>query len=213
MAPQPPAGKLRLGSLFSGYGGLDLAAGQALNAKPVWFAETNPAVSAVFSAHWPGIPNLGDVAAIDWAGVPAVDVLCGGFPCQDLSTAGLMAGMAPGTRSGLWEHMAAAIAALRPAWVVVENVTGLLSTAAQTGSAYGDCGAELADSGVEPGRRGLDDLPAGPVRGMGVVLADLARLGFDAAWATVPARWAGACHQRRRVFILAWPADPHPARI
>ena len=59
-----------------------------------------------------------------------MDILCGGFPCQDVSTVGKMAGLKPGTRSGLWAHMAAAIDALQPDWVVIENVRGLLSAPA-----------------------------------------------------------------------------------
>lgn len=59
-----------------------------------------------------------------------VDVLCGGFPCQDISTAGKKAGLAPGTRSGLWSHMAEAIDVLQPRQVVIENVRGLLSARA-----------------------------------------------------------------------------------
>ncbi|WP_366077738.1 DNA cytosine methyltransferase, partial [uncultured Aeromicrobium sp.] len=54
----------------------------------------------MFAHHWPDAPNLGDISNIDWTGVPPVDVLCGGFPCQDVSTVGKGAGLAPGTRSG-----------------------------------------------------------------------------------------------------------------
>ncbi|WP_375710454.1 DNA cytosine methyltransferase [Propionibacterium freudenreichii] len=62
--------------------------------------------------------------------MPPVDILCGGFPCQDVSTVGKRAGLAPGTRSGLWAQMAAAIETLQPQFVVIENVRGLLSTKA-----------------------------------------------------------------------------------
>ena len=94
--------RLRIGSLFSGYGGLDLAVEHVFNATTVWFA-----------------PNLGDITTIDWSRVEPVDILIGGFPCQDVSTVGKRAGLAPGTRSGLWAHMAAAIDALQPEWVVI----------------------------------------------------------------------------------------------
>src|SRR5690606_8220154 len=96
----------------------------------IWFSEINEPVARIFSHHWPEAPNLGDITAIDWRTVPPVDILCGGFLCQDVSTVGKMAGLKPGTRSGLWAHMAAAIDALQPDWVVIENVRGLLSAPA-----------------------------------------------------------------------------------
>ncbi len=77
---QPP--RLKIGSLFSGYGGLDLAAEHAFNAETVWFSELNEPVSAVFSRHWPGVPNLGDITTINWHEVEPVDILIGGFPCK-----------------------------------------------------------------------------------------------------------------------------------
>ncbi|NYE02689.1 DNA (cytosine-5)-methyltransferase 1 [Kineosphaera limosa] len=80
----------------------------------------------------------GDITAIDWSQVEPVDILIGGFPCQDVSTVGKRAGIAPGTRSGLWAHMAAAIDALQPDWVVIENVRGLLSSPATRPAAVGD---------------------------------------------------------------------------
>ena len=75
--------RLRIGSLFSGYGGLDLAVEHVFNAKTVWFSERNEPVARVFSHHWPDAPNLGDITTIDWSQVEPVDILIGGFPCQD----------------------------------------------------------------------------------------------------------------------------------
>lgn len=121
---------LKIGSLFSGYGGLDLAVEHATGGRTVWFSELNDPVAAVFSHHWPDAPNLGDITAVRWSDVEPVDVLCGGFPCQDVSTVGKGAGLAPGTRSGLWSYMATAIEALQPELVVIENVRGLLSAPA-----------------------------------------------------------------------------------
>lgn len=86
---------LRIGSLFSGYGGLDLAVEHTLNAETVWFSENNKHVARVFAHHWPDAPNLGDITTINWNDAPAIDVLCGGFPCQDVSTVGKRAGLAP----------------------------------------------------------------------------------------------------------------------
>ena len=124
---QPQRGRpLRVGSLFSGYGGLDLAVEYATDGETIWFSEINTPSIRVYAHHWPGIPNLGDISTIDWATVPPVDVLM----CQDVSTVGKGAGLAPGTRSGLWSHMATAIDALQPELVVIENVRGLLSAPA-----------------------------------------------------------------------------------
>lgn len=75
---------LSVGSLFSGYGGLDLAVEYALDAETVWFSENNQHVARIFAHHWPDAPNLGDITTIDWNDVPRVDVLCGGFPCLNV---------------------------------------------------------------------------------------------------------------------------------
>ena len=101
----PPGGRrLRVGSLFSGYGGLGLAVEHVLDAHTVWFSEVSEPVARVFAHHWPDASNLGDATTIDWREVPPVGILCGGLPCQDISTVGKRAGLAPGTRSGLWAH-------------------------------------------------------------------------------------------------------------
>lgn len=126
----PAMDRPRIGSLFSGYGGLDLAVEYATGGQTVWFSEPDTAVAGVFTHHWPTLPNLGDISTIDWATVQPVDILCGGFPCQGISTVGKGAGLAPGTRTGLWLCMATAIEALQPRLVVIENVRGLLSATA-----------------------------------------------------------------------------------
>jgi DNA (cytosine-5)-methyltransferase 1 len=215
--------RLRVGSLFSGYGGLDLAVEQVFDARTVWFSEINEPVARVFAHHWPDAPNLGDITAIDWDAVEPVDVLCGGFPCQDVSTVGKMAGLKPGTRSGLWAHMATAIEKLQPEWVVIENVRGLLSASAIRPSSEGDdderrnpdpaTPEDATLRGVEPDPWGLGDQPARPLRALGAVLGDLADLRYDARWIGLPASHVGAPHARFRVFILARPAFSHPARL
>lgn len=215
--PAPSAGPvpLRIGSLFSGYGGLDLAVEHVFHAQTIWFSEISP-VQRVFARHWPDAPNLGDITAIDWAQVPPVDILCGGFPCQDVSTVGKMAGLAPGTRSGLWSHMAAAIDRLRPEYVVIENVRGLLSASAIRATPEGDSDA-TSDSAtprnLEPDLWGLGNQPARPLRALGAVLGDLADLGYDAQWVGLPASLVGAPHPRFRIFVLARAVIPHPARL
>lgn len=105
---------LRVGSLFSGYGGLNLAVEEVFDARTVWFSEINEPVARIFAHHWPDARNLGDITTIDWHTVEPVDILCGGFPCQDVFSVGKVAGLAPGTRSGLWAHMATAAEVLQP---------------------------------------------------------------------------------------------------
>jgi site-specific DNA-cytosine methylase len=184
----------RIGSLFSGAGGLDLAVEHVFGATTAWHSEIDSAASKVLAHRWPDVPNLGDITAVDWAIVEPVDILCGGFPCQDVSSAGRRAGIKDGTRSGLWAVFANAIANLRPPVVVIENVRGLLSAAAHRP--------------MESGPDGLGDGDTQPVlRAIGAVLGDLADLGYDARWATVSASSVGAPHRRERVFIVATPAD------
>lgn len=111
-------------SLFSGIGGLDLGlerAGMCVIAQ----SEVDPYASRVLARHWPNVPNLGDITTItDW---PNADVVCGGFPCQDISVAGKGAGIQKGTRSGLWYDYARCVRSVRPRYVVVENVAALLT--------------------------------------------------------------------------------------
>lgn len=131
---------LRTGSLFSGYGGLDMAVNTVFNAKTVWHSEIEPAPSKILEYHYPGVPNLGDITKVDWNKVPPVDIICGGSPCQDVSQAGKRAGMTEGTRSNLWREMVTAIETLHPRLVVWENVRGVLNAPAFSTSDLGPGG-------------------------------------------------------------------------
>ena len=169
----------------------------------IWQSEIDKAASKVLAHRWPDVPNLGSITEIDWATVEPVDVLCGGFPCQDVSAAGKRAGIKDGTRSGLWAIFAEAIDALRPQYVVIENVRGLLSAAAHRAGEDDE-----QSGGVESGAPVMGDGAGRPVlRAAGAVLGDLADLGYDAVWATVAASDVGAPHRRERVFIVANLAD------
>ena len=209
----------RVGSLFSGYGGLDLAVEEVFDGETAWFSEFSPAPARVFAHHWPGVPNLGDITMIDWNVVEPVDVICGGFPCQDVSTVGKRAGLAPGTRSGLWARMAEAIDVLQPEWVVAENVRGLLSATATRPAQKGDStdgrnpdtvSLDGTVRGVEPDPWHLGDQSARPLRALGAVLGDLADLGYNARWLGLPASDMGAPHSRFRILILAHRAVSAP---
>jgi DNA (cytosine-5)-methyltransferase 1 len=226
--------------LFEGYGGLTLGVQHVTGGRLVAYSEIEPSSIKLLQAHFPDVPNLGDVSTIDWgeflalpmvqgALLPAVrqvDIMLGGFPCQDVSVAGLGAGLHPGTRSGLWFEFARAIAETRPKLVVIENVAGLRSTKAGASAeeadndeheeidpnedVYGPDGSgPLRD--LEPGEDDLGDPARGgrPVlRALGAVLGDLAALGYDAEWHSVRASNVGAPHRRERVFVIAWPRDP-----
>lgn len=116
---------LTVGSLFAGIGGFDLGLERA-GFEIAWQVEIDPYCQRVLAKHWPNVQRYGDIRAIDWGTVPRVDLLCGGFPCQDISLAGKGAGLA-GARSGLWSEYAKAIQALQPQWVIIENVSALRS--------------------------------------------------------------------------------------
>src|SRR5690625_4358670 len=182
---------MKVGSLFSGYGGLDLAVERHFNAETVWHAEWEDAPSKVLAHHWPGVPNFRDVTQVDRESVEPVDIITGGFPCQDVSMAGKRAGMVEGTRSNLWGAMRTAIETIRPQYAVIENVRGLLSATAQS------------DSDLEQRPGFMGDEPNVTLRALGRVLGDLADIGYDAEWHGLRAADIGAPHGRYRVFILA----------
>ena len=116
---------LTVGSLFAGIGGFDLGLERA-GFDIAWQVEIDPYCQRVLAKHWPTVHRYGDIRAIDWSAVEPVDLLCGGFPCQDISLAGKGAGLS-GERSGLWFEYAKAINALKPRYVLIENVAALRS--------------------------------------------------------------------------------------
>lgn len=116
---------IRLGSLCTGYGGLDMASMAVLGGHLAWCADNDRHVSVLLKARYADILNLGDITELDWSGVEPVDVICAGFPCQDISNAGPRTGIKRGTRSGIWINIVAGIRQLAPKIVVVENVAAL----------------------------------------------------------------------------------------
>ena len=158
-------------ALFAGAGG-GILGGHLLGWRTVCAVEWEPYPASVLCARQndkilPPFPVWDDVQTFDgrpWRGL--VDVVSGGFPCQDISAAGKGAGIT-GSRSSMWKHMARIIGEVRPQYVYVENSPMLVT-------------------------RGLD-----------VVLADLAALGFDARWGVVSAADVGANHKRERIWIRA----------
>lgn len=108
--------------------------------RTVWFCEQNKFCTRVLNHRWPGVPVFDDVHNID-GGMPGVDVLCGGFPCQPVSTAGK--GLVQADERWLWPEFARIIRELRPRWVVLENVAALL------GRGLGDVLGDLSASGYD----------------------------------------------------------------
>jgi len=171
---------LRVLDLFSGIGGFSLGLERTGGFKTVAFCEIEPFPRSVLAKHWPEVPCYYDVTKLtgdilERDGI-SVDVITGGFPCQDISVAGKQAGIGEGTRSGLWSEIVRLIGELSPRYVIVENVAALLS-------------------GPTEQRGGW----------FGSILADLARCGYDAEWENIPASALGAPHRRERVWIVAYP--------
>lgn len=111
-------------SLFSGIGGLDIAAEWA-GFKTIAFCERDRYCQKVLAKHWPGVKIYDDVRTIDTAGLPRIELLHGGYPCQPFSSAGKRAGCKD--ERHLWPHMLDIIRQTRPTWVVGENVKGHIS--------------------------------------------------------------------------------------
>jgi DNA (cytosine-5)-methyltransferase 1 len=116
---------MNVGSLFSGIGGIELGF-EREGFKTRWFVENNPYCQAVLKKNFPNTIVYGDIRAVDFREVETVDILTGGFPCQDVSYAGKRKGMA-GERTGLWKEYARAISEIRPRYAVMENVPGLIT--------------------------------------------------------------------------------------
>lgn len=162
---------LRVLDLFSGIGGFSLGLERTGGFETVAFCEIDPFCRRVLAKHWPKVKQYEDVRTLDAPTLRrdriAIDAIAGGFPCQDISSAGKRAGLA-GERSGLWGEYARLIGELRPRVAIVENVSDLRA------------------------------------RGLGDVLGDLASLGYDACWESIPASAVGAPHRRDRIWVIAY---------
>jgi DNA (cytosine-5)-methyltransferase 1 len=158
-------------SLFSGAGG-GILGGTLLGWKTVCAVEIEKyCIEILLQRQRDGIlprfPIWDDITTFDgkpWKG--RVDIITGGFPCQDISAAGKGAGL-EGKRSGLWKEMARIVCEIKPEWCLIENS------------------------------------PLLTIRGLGIVLGDLATMGYDARWGVLGACDVGAKHKRERIWILA----------
>jgi len=173
--------KLRVLDLFSGIGGFSLGLERTGGFETVAFCEIEDFPRRVLAKHWPDVPCYRDVRELTAErlatdGIASPDVICGGFPCQDISIAGNQRGLEDGTRSGLWSEIIRLSSELRPTFIIVENVANL-----------------LAGPSEQPGRW------------FGRILGDLAECGYDAEWENIPASALGAPHRRERVWLVAYP--------
>lgn len=170
-------------SLCSGYGGLDRAVSAVWRLPVGWHAETDPAAALVLDKRYDGVPNLGDITLMDWRAwrESLATVLCAGFPCQPFSAAGRQLGESD--ERYLWPAVRLAIMETRPPWVVLENVSNLVSM--RKGEVW---------------RMILSDLNLlGYVVTWGVFGACL-----DATQ---------GCHHRHRVFAVARRVEAHPLTL
>lgn len=170
--------KLKVLDLFSGIGGFSLGLERTGGFETVAFCEIDPFCRERLSIHWPKVPCYDDVRSLTadrlaGDGIGPIDIITGGFPCQDISIAGRKAGL-EGSRSGLWSEIVRLAGELRPKHIIVENVANLLDGPSERPGAW-----------------------------FGRVLCDLAELGFDAEWENIPASAVGAHFPGERVWIIA----------
>lgn len=137
---------LTVGSCFSGIGGLELGLEQTGGFKTKWQIEIDPYAFAVLAKHWPNVKRYKDITAVSGEELERVDLICGGFPCQDVSLAGTRSGL-EGKRSTLWGEMYRLICEVKPRWVLAENVPGLFSSDA--GQFFGNILRDLAIGGYD----------------------------------------------------------------
>jgi len=160
---------MKLLDTFAGIGGFSYAAEKLVGGfETTQFIEINPFCQKVLNKHWSHVPIHDDITTFT-AKPGEFDIITGGFPCQDISVAGLQKGITKETRSGLFYELIRVIRMVRPKYVVLENVAAILN-------------------------RGLD-----------IVLRELSEAGYDAEWAVISASSLGACHQRSRWWLVAYP--------
>lgn len=168
--------KLKVLDLFSGIGGFSLGLERTGGFETVAFCEIEDFPRKILAKHWPEVPCYHDVKKLTGEilgryGI-TVDVITGGFPCQDLSASGSGEGL-EGARSGLFYEIIRLVGEIRPEYIILENSPNLI--------------------GGNDGRWARE------------VFGQLAKVGYDAEWRVIPASYFGAPHERKRVWIIAYP--------
>jgi DNA (cytosine-5)-methyltransferase 1 len=172
--------------------------------RAAFYAEIEPAPSAVLAHHHPKVKNHGDFTTIQAGDYAPIDVLVGGTPCQDFSIAGLRAGVG-GERGNLTLEFLRLADRLRPRWLVWENVPGVLSSTSHVAPDQRppvndlDVGAEPED-GEE--RVVVDEYDSDEVHAFNSLLAGLSELGYGFAYRVTDAQYAGVPQRRRRIFVV-----------
>jgi DNA (cytosine-5)-methyltransferase 1 len=168
---------IKFNSFFAGIGGFDLGFERA-GFTPAFHCEINHFCQSVLEKHWPAVPLSNDITTLSITDIPAADVWCGGFPCQDVSVARGSKGRdgLKGKNSGLFFEFADKIKVQKPKVILIENVLGLLSS-----------------------HNGQD---------FRVILETLTDLGYAVSWRVMNSRFFGAPQSRPRVFICAAMANP-----
>ena len=180
--------KLKVLDLFSGIGGFSLGLERA-GMETVAFCEIEDYPRKVLKKHWPDVPIYEDVRNVtrerlEADGITGISVITGGFPCQDLSTAGKQEGITETSRSGLWGQIDRLIGEIRPRYAIIENVAELLN-----------------GPNSEPGKW------------FGRILGDLAERGYDAEWQCIPASALNAPHVRDRMWLVSYPAGKRQSEV
>ena len=199
-----------MGSLFDGIGGFPLAAVRN-GIRPVWASEIESFPIEVTKLRFPNMVHVGDITKLNGAGLPPVNIICGGSPCQDLSVAGARAGLA-GARSGLFmeqvrltkemrnadELRGRTALDIRPRFMAWENVPGAFSSGTPKGEDF---------------RCVLEEIVRIKVSGISVPRPDTGRwesagriiLGtdFSLAWRCLDAQYWGVPQRRKRIFLVA----------
>ena len=162
--------KLKLLDTFAGIGGFSYAAEKLVGGfKTVQFIEIDSYCQQILNKNFPNIPIHDDITTYR-AEPYSADIICGGFPCTDISVAGRQEGITEATRSGLWFQLIRTIRMVRPKYFILENVSAILTN------------------------------------GMDIVLRDIYETGlYECEWCCIPSSFVGACHQRDRWWLIAYP--------
>lgn len=211
---------LTMGSLFDGIGGFPLAASH-VGIKTIWASEIEKFPILVTKERFPEMVHVGDITRLKGADLPPVDIICGGFPCQDTSCANVARQGLAGSRSGLFYEMIRLIKELRdadrnrgrtgksvrPRWSVFENVPGIFNS--NEGEDFQIVLQETAR--VSCGSVFVPRPDSGKWQSAGrILLGDT----FSLAWKCLDAQyWPGTPQRRRRVYIITDYAGPSAPKI